>query len=355
MTDARRPRSSDLRDAPAASDRRSPVTGQPRLSDAKFFGPDIPRSEAHDTAALWEFAEEASLGIDDFAPEDSAVPHSISPQSPSPHVRGEAPIGLAAVAGAVQRLAPLVQPRTLARAVMPLAAIAIVIALATTLRLTIDRDLPARPITIAPATTPDIRSQAVTSTLAVPRTEAAPTSARIAVTAPTPTIRPPVRADNLAAETQVAAPPALPVPAPVAPPVVIEPALPVARAESPATAAAPSAPVAESIQAERDIRLLLDAYRQSYDRLDVVSTAMLWPGVDTAALSRAFGTIASQQVEFDQCALDVLGERATARCNGSLHYVRRVGSSTPQSRSLSWAFELNRSTGKWLISRVSAQ
>jgi hypothetical protein len=115
------------------------------------------------------------------------------------------------------------------------------------------------------------------------------------------------------------------------------------------------APLVKGSEDEREIRLLLDAYRQSYHRLDAVSTARLWPGVDTAALTRAFSTIASQQIEFEQCALDVLGARATARCDGSLQYVPRVGSAAPQSRSLSWAFELNRSTGRWLISGVSAQ
>jgi len=106
---------------------------------------------------------------------------------------------------------------------------------------------------------------------------------------------------------------------------------------------------------EREIRCLLDAYRESYDRRDVVSTARLWPGVNTAALSRAFGTIAKQQIDFEQCAFDVIGQRATARCSGSLQYVRRVGNSSPQSRLLSWDFELDRSTGQWLISRVTAQ
>ena len=356
MTDARRPRPDDPRDESAASASGGGVRGDPPLPEAEFFGPEIPTSEAHDTA-LWEFAEETSLGIDDFAAESPARPQSASPPTPSTSFRAAAePIAIISVTAAARRLATLAQSRALAVGAITSVALVITIVLATT-RWPSESAIPARTVTVVPATTPSVRSQELTSssTVAVSRTAVIPAPTPTVVSVRPPAIPRPVPVPNLPVETQVAAPAALPVPAPLAPPVVTEPPLPVARAESPATAAVPSAPVAEGIETEREIRLLLDAYRQSYDRLDAVSTAMLWPGVDTAALSRAFSTITSQQVEFDQCALDVLGERATARCNGSLHYVRRVGNSTPQSRSLSWAFELNRSTGKWLISRVSAQ
>jgi hypothetical protein len=106
---------------------------------------------------------------------------------------------------------------------------------------------------------------------------------------------------------------------------------------------------------ESEIHRLLEAYEESYDRRDAVSAAMLWPGVDTGALSRAFSTLASQDLAFDHCAVEVLGGRATAMCNGSLEYVRRVGSHAPQSRPLAWTFELDRHAGRWLISRVTAR
>jgi len=120
---------------------------------------------------------------------------------------------------------------------------------------------------------------------------------------------------------------------------------------------------AEIAQHRTAIRQLLDAYRESYDRLDAVSAARLWPGVDTAALSRAFSTLASQQVEFDSCSLDVNQglpsgahyTKATAVCTGSVRYVRRVGNPAPQSRALAWTFELDRSSGRWLISAVKAK
>ena len=106
---------------------------------------------------------------------------------------------------------------------------------------------------------------------------------------------------------------------------------------------------------ELEIHRLLEAYEESYDWRDAVSAAMLWPGVDTGALSRAFSTLASQNLAFDHCAVEVLGGRATATCNGSLEYVRRVGNHAPQSRSLAWTFELDRHAGRWLISRVTAR
>ena len=119
----------------------------------------------------------------------------------------------------------------------------------------------------------------------------------------------------------------------------------------------------ELTQHRAAIHELLDAYRESYDRLDAVSAARLWPGVDTAALARAFSTLSNQQIDFDSCTLDLdhglaaAGhfQRATALCSGSVTYTRRVGSASPQSRALAWTFDLDRSSGRWLIRRVVAK
>jgi hypothetical protein len=225
----------------------------------------------------------------------------------------------------------------------------------------ISDSLPAQTIPFVPTAPPLVIAEARPSLplLTVDRTAAA-------IPANVETTRASAPAPAIAAVPRPVEPPAappvpLPVPpspnVPVSPPRVAESAPPPARTEEVARAAEPAAVTAASTidHDEREIRSLLDAYRDSYDRRDVVSTARLWPGVDTAALSRAFGTIAKQQIDFEQCAFDVIGHRATARCSGSLQYVRRVGNSSPQSRSLSWDFELDRSTGQWLISRVTAQ
>jgi hypothetical protein len=80
-----------------------------------------------------------------------------------------------------------------------------------------------------------------------------------------------------------------------------------------------------------------------------------------AALTRAFSTLNSQQVDFDSCKLDLdqpAGghfQRATALCSGSVTYTRRVGNASPQSRALAWTFDLDRTSGRWLIRRVVAK
>jgi len=224
----------------------------------------------------------------------------------------------------------------------------------------ISGSLPAQAIPLVPTALPHVLAEARPSLplLAFDRTAAA-APANVETTRTSPPA-PAIAAVPRPVEPPAATPVPLPAPPspnlPVAPPGVAKSAPPPPRMEEVARAAEPAAVTASTIDHdEREIRSLLDAYRDSYDRRDVVSTARLWPGVDTAALSRAFGTIAKQQIDFEQCAFDVLGHRATARCSGSLQYVRRVGNSSPQSRSLSWDFELDRSTGQWLISRVTAQ
>jgi hypothetical protein len=60
-------------------------------------------------------------------------------------------------------------------------------------------------------------------------------------------------------------------------------------------------------------------------------------------------------VSFDRCEITVDGERATAQCDGAIECVRRVGDSTPHSRSTSWAFAFDRTAGAWRISKVTAR
>jgi hypothetical protein len=115
----------------------------------------------------------------------------------------------------------------------------------------------------------------------------------------------------------------------------------------------PDAPRPPSDQ-ER-IRALLDAYTAAYERLDAVSAASLWPGVDTRALTRAFSTLSRQDVSFNRCDIGVAGTLATARCQGVIEYVPRVGETTPQSRTTAWVFALDRRAGEWRITNVSAR
>lgn len=125
-------------------------------------------------------------------------------------------------------------------------------------------------------------------------------------------------------------------------------------ADSPATPPASDAPAPPSDDRGR-IRALLDAYTAAYERFDTAAAAALWPGVDTRALGRAFGSLSRQRVTFERCTTTIAGLEATSWCTGVIEYVRRVGDTTPQSRSTSWTFSFDRRTGDWRISNVSAR
>ncbi|HVQ12689.1 MAG TPA: hypothetical protein VMS40_03825 [Vicinamibacterales bacterium] len=326
----------------------------PHLDAPEYHGPEPPPSEADDTA-LSEFAEEGSI-----------PPHAWSREKVISALSGfatekaddETPVALMAPAD------PVVWDVRWPAIAAGLVA-CIVIGAAIALRPTSPSpqtsiSLPARTVPFVPTALPHVVSEArpMVPVLTVDRSAAL--SRSNVVTRPIPARAPTIVAEPAPVETRAAIPAPLPSPpAPVAPPAsstAPEPVAPPVRAEAVVSAPEPAAVTLTAIQRdEREIRGLLDAYRDSYDRRDAVSTARLWPGVNTAALTRAFGTLASQQLAFKQCAFDVIGQRATARCSGSLQYVRRVGTSTPQSRAVSWDFEFDRSTGQWLISRVAAQ
>ena len=211
---------------------------------------------------------------------------------------------------------------------------------------------------------PDLSRATPAVPLPTPDRNVTPPPSRVRVATAPASVPAPVKEGSRPVET-LAAVPAAPVSSPTAPvsseppvarPTVSEPPIASTRTEEPVRTPEPAAAASTAVaRDESEIRGVLDAYRDSYVKRDVASTVKLWPGVDKAALSRAFATLASQQIDFAQCSLDVSGQRATARCSGSLQYVQRVGNGSPQSRSLLWNFDLDRSTGRWLISRVTAQ
>jgi hypothetical protein len=102
------------------------------------------------------------------------------------------------------------------------------------------------------------------------------------------------------------------------------------------------------------IERVLDTYRDAYDRLDAPAAAVVWPHVDTRALSRAFSTLAQQDLHFDSCRFDIAGAQAQAHCVGQLRYVRRVGDQSPRVRRMSWSFALERVADRWQIAEVNA-
>ena len=143
--------------------------------------------------------------------------------------------------------------------------------------------------------------------------------------------------------------PAVPIEAPV---VVATPEF--VKAEPAAEALAARAAIVTPPTDRASIERVLQQYREAYDRLDAPSAAVIWPRVDTRALSRAFSTLASQDVSFDRCDLDITGVKASAQCTGEIRYVRRVGDQAPRTRRMSWSFALERVSDRWQIAQVNA-
>jgi hypothetical protein len=180
--------------------------------------------------------------------------------------------------------------------------------------------------------------------------EAVAAAARPPVVAPRPAAVSPVPPVTI--EPESPAPLETTLAPPVASPIVI--ATPeVVTAPLAPEAAAPAAIVTPPSD-RTSIERLLQQYRDAYERLDAPSAAVIWPRVDTRALSRAFSTLAEQDLLFDSCDLDIAGAKANARCVGEIRYVRRVGDQAPRVRKMSWSFALEHVSDRWQIAQVTA-
>ena len=246
------------------------------------------------------------------------------------------------------------------------------------------RQAPANPGAAATsAGTPPSVPPAATPTVEVPRQDVAPTlppppkaveqRARIAPDVPAgvdgPRSRPqpaPGEAAPLtskAEEKTVGAGDSVPpmshpaLPPPVAAPLTVA-ELPKVDPPPPPRPSAPPPPVATAapeVDHREAIQRVLDAYKDSYDRLDAPSAALIWRGVDSRALARAFSGLSSQDLSFDQCDVSIDVPQATAVCRGELRYVRRVGTPTPHVLRASWTIDLERATDRWVIMNVNVR
>jgi hypothetical protein len=104
---------------------------------------------------------------------------------------------------------------------------------------------------------------------------------------------------------------------------------------------------------EAAVRTVLNRYASAYSALDVDAAGRVWPGVNRAALSRAFDSLASQQVSLGDCRIDVAGSTARANCTGSATWSPKVGDGGTRREARSWTFELARAGDSWQI--VSAR
>jgi hypothetical protein len=95
---------------------------------------------------------------------------------------------------------------------------------------------------------------------------------------------------------------------------------------------------------------------QSYRSLDAASLTRVWPGADTASLSRAFANLKYQSLSFDHCVLRPNGPTgALASCEVSLAMAPNTGDPTLLRRHESWTFVLDRSGEQWRIDGLSVR
>ena len=81
----------------------------------------------------------------------------------------------------------------------------------------------------------------------------------------------------------------------------------------------------------------------------------MWPGVNRAALARAFDGLSSQQISLGDCRIEVAGTSATANCSGTATWAPKIGGGATQSEARSWRFELARTAGGWEILSARVQ
>ena len=103
------------------------------------------------------------------------------------------------------------------------------------------------------------------------------------------------------------------------------------------------------VQDDQLILRTLNQYRSAYEALDVTRARAVWPAVNEAALSRAFDGLQSQNITFENCAVDFEGQAASAVCRGSMRYVPKVGSREPRVEPRVWNFTLRKAGEDWRI------
>jgi hypothetical protein len=129
-----------------------------------------------------------------------------------------------------------------------------------------------------------------------------------------------------------------------------------------ATPVAPAAPLAVAAAGaiaavaadERAIETTLRRYEDAYERLDANAASAVWPTVDRRALSRAFAGLASQTLDIRGCEVLVHAgaSTATASCDGTAEYARKVGDTRVRVEPRHWTFTLNKTQGAWKIEAV---
>ena len=99
------------------------------------------------------------------------------------------------------------------------------------------------------------------------------------------------------------------------------------------------------------IRALLSRYETAYNRLDAKAASAVWPGVNQAALGRAFDVLLSQRVSLGLCDITVIGDIAGASCAGKARWEPKVGGGL-QTADRYWKFNLRKTDDGWKIQEI---
>ncbi len=118
----------------------------------------------------------------------------------------------------------------------------------------------------------------------------------------------------------------------------------------PASTAAAAASMARGDESAQ-IRLLLSRYETAYNRLDATAASSVWPGIDRAALDRAFKGLISQRVSLGLCDITVVGDVGGASCAGKARWEPRVGGGL-QTADRYWTFNLRKGGEGWRIEQI---
>jgi hypothetical protein len=124
-----------------------------------------------------------------------------------------------------------------------------------------------------------------------------------------------------------------------------------------ATTAAPKtdmSPPADTSQ-EALVRRALNRYAAAYSDLDADAAQRAWPGVNRAALSRAFDALTSQRVSLGECRIQIAAATAQARCAGSATWSPKIGSRGSRTEKRNWTFDLARAGSAWQIVNARVQ
>jgi hypothetical protein len=131
-----------------------------------------------------------------------------------------------------------------------------------------------------------------------------------------------------------------------------QPALSMSRQATPGAA---SAFVRREPTDQTRVRSVLNQYARAYGQLDAGAAREVWPSVNEGALARAFAGLASQNVAFDDCQIDVRGVTANASCRGRTSFIGKAGNGEPRTESRTWRFELRRDGDAWKIENAEAR